>query len=767
MWSNYDSSSNRAPSDAHDVTNESNEGRKAALVQEIEAFVRGERMREITARELAGMKGADRLLTLRKGKLISLYRTYRREGARTSLLPGVLDLISMFGDSDVDGFCWLSQDRIAMLLNTDRTSVLRALKEAERDGLVTKVAARPGFSNGYILAMPSAVADPKVSIFDLLNMLAPRTPEVLPHGRRREVRKNISGGNLSANFDECEPPAAASPPFNSRNSGRTPVSDRRDATVTTVGNRCYSRAVTDVTLELPDSSNDPSVEEEAFTYTGPQNFSFFDGAPIEVPDENSEQEVGPTPLPPPREAYATQVYATYADTTYKGQRSDGNATFAEVVATIPGDVVEGLAEVLAWAPPHQRTSAWSPRLDLGLAHKHLRNILASNTTADPSVREEAIREAVGALRSKIADADAVAARGEVITDANIVSKPIAYLGKVFKKRLREIPIERRKDELSKRNAAHAALVEAETNSKAGEMKIAALGVAIERKAATQQKIANGRVERAEASRQARGRAHAVITGEDSSKTFGPYAEVMTVHRSKIMGLDANAIMASVGEATIDDVYGALRLVEERDKPSSNGKSGYFDPMPTNKVIDLAKGYLQQIVLHRLRGAPESFIDGAVAYKSDFVAISRSWIDALKSRLPDLDHVKNVNDALNTLDVPSAIISNSRARTTFSVVEAVFRIASYRASSQLEKYGAELTRWVETEMEAHLSRINNLGRANREKSEAEKQRAKSFTPVSPAPRSFVTPASEWPSAYRERNATALAMSEEEGENEVIH
>ncbi|HVX35304.1 MAG TPA: hypothetical protein VHC71_03700 [Hyphomicrobium sp.] len=800
MWSDYDSPINRAYSNARGATSESNEGRKAALVKEIEAFVRGERLREISARELAGMNGGDRLLTLRKGKLISLYRAYHREGARTSLLPGVLDLISIFGDNDVDGFCWLGQDRIAKLLNTDRTSVLRALKEAEREGLVAKVAARPGFSNGYILAMPSAVADPKVSIFDLLDILAPRAPGVLPHGRRREVGKSSAGADLSANPLGSKSSLATGLPTNSRDRGRTSDSNRCEATVTSVDNRCYSKAVTAVTLESPDSSNDPSVEEEVFTHTGPQNFFFFDGAPSEVPDEISVQEVGPTPLPPPTAAYATSVYAIHANTTTEDLGSFGDATFSTAADRITDEIVQTFAEILAWQPPHQRASAWSPRLDLELARKHLSNVLTTDAGAGPDVCEQALRDAVGALRSKIDDADAVAARGEATTDANIVSKPIAYLKAVFKKRVREIPIERHTDDLSKRNATYKARVEAEADSKVGAMKIAAFGAAIERKAATQQKIADGRVERAGASRSTRGRAHAVIAGEDGSKTFEPYAEVMTVHRTKILGRDAIAIMGSFDGATVDDVIDALRLVEDRDKPRTNGKGNYFDPLPASDVIGLAKGYLRTVTLHRMRGLPESFIDGPVAeveqiellrghkirkvkpLKSNLVAIGLQWLNDLIERLPDLNNVKSVGDGVRALDLPNEVLSASGAHGCASHVEAAFKIASLEAPSHIDKYGRELTSLVQGKMEAILNRINELGRTNRERIEAAQREQEKRSRLAEAEHRgqdeldreivatqtrYVSPEPEWFRAYRERIAARSPVSDSEGENEAIH
>ena len=138
----------------------------------------------------------------------------------------------------------------------------------------------------------------------------------------------------------------------------------------------------------------------------------------------------------------------------------------------------------------------------------------------------------------------------------------------------------------------------------------------------------------------------------------------------------NGILPSYEHATTDDVIKALRRVEECDKPQTNGKSGYFDPPPVNKVINLAKGYLPTIVLHRLHGAPETFVDGAVAMKSDFVAIGQRWLDDLVQRMPDLEHVKHVADGLRALNLPKEVYSGSKAFLSASHKDAVFRIAAF-------------------------------------------------------------------------------------------
>ena len=281
-----------------------------------------------------------------------------------------------------------------------------------------------------------------------------------------------------------------------------------------------------------------------------------------------------------------------------------------------------------------------------------------------------------------------------------------------------------------RNATLKARVDAETEIAIGQKKIAAFSSAVDRNAKAQLKIADSRAAQAGVTRAARGtgRLHGVIACDDGSKTFDPSVRVMTIHRAEIGGSDAIEILQSYEHATTDDVIKALRRVEECDKPQTNGKSGYFDSPPVNKVINLAKGYLPTIVLHRLHGAPETFVDGAVAMKSDFVAIGQRWLDDLVQRMPDLEHVKHVADGLRALNLPEISLLRFQG-ISFRITQGccLQDREAFSASLNLEKYGHALTRWVEAEMEAHLSLINDLGRANREKAEVEQQRAKALAP----------------------------------------
>ena len=86
---------------------------------------------------------------------------------------------------------------------------------------------------------------------------------------------------------------------------------------------------------------------------------------------------------------------------------------------------------------------------------------------------------------------------------------------------------------------------------------------------------------------------------------------MTIHKARIEPRDVDAIQASFDSATEDDAIDALRKVEEHNAPSKNDK-GYAEALPVDKVLELAKGYLPAIVLHRVHGKPEKFITGPVA-----------------------------------------------------------------------------------------------------------------------------------------------------------
>ncbi|MGO4683350.1 hypothetical protein [Hyphomicrobium sp. 2TAF46] len=601
-----------------------------------------------------------------------------------------------------------------------------------------KAAERRGFTNGYTLAMPGALADPRVNIFDMLDALAPREPDVLPRGRRREVGKNVRN---------ADPHATVGAP-DSRDRAITSDGDSLDPTITGVVDRCDPRTVTGVIVGSPDSSTDLSEEEEVSSLAGAREFSFF--APREAPMEIPE-EVAPSPIPPPEEGYTTLVYASRVSATCSGLRD-----------LVTDDLVQAFAEITAWLAPGDRPDTWVPQLDLDLARRHLDNVLVkADPASDPDDRQQALREAVSTLREKLDDAEVAHHRG--LSSANIghIQKPIPYLAKTFMNRLREIPIERHKDQLATRNATLKARVEAETEIEIGQKKITAFNAAVEQHANARQKIADNRAARAGEARSAKAerRAYGVIECDDGSKTFDPYARVMTVHRTDVGGNDAIEIMGSFDGATVDDVIKALRRVQESDKPSSNGKSGYFDPMPVNKVVALAKKYLPAITLHRLHGAPESFVVGPVAMKSDLVAISQSWLDELKRRLPDLSHV-NVDDGVRALGLPSEIISGSKAFLSGSVESAVFKIAAFTTSSRLETYGLELNRQVEAEMEALLSRINELGRTKREASEAERGRAAERASMAPSPQPGNATRSIWQN-WRHQ------ISNSDADGEIIH
>ena len=568
MWNNREVPPNPARPKSCGRPNEAEARRKATLVREIEVFIRGVQQREISARDLAAMEGSQRLTTLRKGLLVAVQRAYRMDGARLSILPGLLVLISVYSDNDADGVCTLGTQRIATFLNTTRESVSRAIRQA-KDAQLIRGDERPGYSSEYILAMPHALADSSVNIFDMLNVLAPREENILPHGLRRDNGLAIRAARSSANSGGVTAQGADGRSIDTRDAGLTGEGNTRDATVTGVINSCDVTPPTGVIVGSHDLSRDLSVEEEVSSLFGALNFTSFAGAPIEAPEMESEQEVVPSPLPPPSDGYTTKVDTIYADTTHEGW--DGSS--------VSDDVVEALAEVIAWIAPSNRPRDWRPFLDLELARKHLKNVLASaHPTSHHEDRMQALREAVAILRGKLDEADAAVVRGEDVANLGVVTKRIPYLASTFKNRLRQIPIERHKDELSMRNATLKARVDAETEIAIGQKKIAAFSSAVDRNAKAQLKIADSRAAQAGVTRAARGtgRLHGVIACDDGSKTFDPSVRVMTIHRAEIGGSDAIEILQSYEHATTDDVIKALRRVEECDKPQTNGKSGYFD-----------------------------------------------------------------------------------------------------------------------------------------------------------------------------------------------
>lgn len=195
-----------------------------------------------------------------------------------------------------------------------------------------------------------------------------------------------------------------------------------------------------------------------------------------------------------------------------------------------------------------------------------------------------------------------------------------------------------------------------------------------------------------------------------------------VHRAKIFARDVQAILASCPEATEDDVRDALRLVEERDAPVKT-RNGYADPLPEKAVIDRAIVYLRPIVLHRLYGKPETFIEGEVLASSDITALSARWVRQLIGSMEGLAHISK-SDAVGAAEQmlgqgAVAILTRSFSANPATVADGfarvAFALADRFAAANLEKhglefYGARMIEQTRVDVEAFLCALNEAAGA---------------------------------------------------------
>ena len=191
---------------------------------------------------------------------------------------------------------------------------------------------------------------------------------------------------------------------------------------------------------------------------------------------------------------------------------------------------------------------------------------------------------------------------------------------------------------------------------------------------------------------------------DGRERFRERVSICRMHGATITGVDANKVLASHSDASVDDVMEALKIVDAYLGPRPN-KSGFVRNMAALDAIEKAKRVLHSVVGRRLYGDPETLAGGKAATVSgtallnDFAAISQIKLDELLAKYPDATNRGSAGTHSDPLLVEFEAI----------------RVCS-------AEYGPEQQRRVEAEFEATIAKLDEKGRKEREFKEAE-ERAK--------------------------------------------